>query len=154
MYPLCTHDLSTVLLHAWTCSTRSFLIKLLILSLTVSCQNGCVEAVLKFALFIYWLTLVRFTAKPISLSRCEVFRIRWRSWGSSVNIMSDYGLDDRGSIPGRSKGFSFRLCVQTSSEAHPVSYPMGTRGSILGGIARPGRDADRSPQSSAEIKNE
>jgi hypothetical protein len=28
-----------------------------------------------------------------------------RSWGSSVSIVSDYRLDDRGSIPGRGKGF-------------------------------------------------
>jgi hypothetical protein len=28
-----------------------------------------------------------------------------RSRGSSVNIVSDYGLDDRGSIPGRGRGF-------------------------------------------------
>jgi hypothetical protein len=31
---------------------------------------------------------------------------------------------------------------------------MGTGGSFPGGKARPGRDADRSPQSSAEVKNE
>jgi hypothetical protein len=28
-----------------------------------------------------------------------------RSWGSSVSIVSDYGLDDRGSIPDRGRGF-------------------------------------------------
>jgi hypothetical protein len=38
--------------------------------------------------------------------------------------------------------------------AHPASYPMGTGGSFPGGKARPGRDADHSPPSSAEIKNE
>jgi hypothetical protein len=27
--------------------------------------------------------------------------------GSSVSIVSDYGLDDRGSIPGRGRGFFF-----------------------------------------------
>jgi hypothetical protein len=30
-----------------------------------------------------------------------------RSRGSSVSIVSDYGLDDRGSIPERSRGFFF-----------------------------------------------
>jgi hypothetical protein len=30
-----------------------------------------------------------------------------RSRGSSVSIMSDYGLDDRGSIPDRVRGFLF-----------------------------------------------
>jgi hypothetical protein len=42
--------------------------------------------------------------------------------------VSDYRLDDWGSIPGRSKEFSFSLCVQTSYEAHPASYPTGTGG--------------------------
>jgi hypothetical protein len=31
---------------------------------------------------------------------------------------------------------------------------MGTRGPFPGGKARPGRDADHSPPSSAEVKNE
>jgi hypothetical protein len=30
-----------------------------------------------------------------------------RSLGSSVSIVSDYGLDDRGSIPDRGRGFFF-----------------------------------------------
>jgi hypothetical protein len=43
-----------------------------------------------------------------------------------------------------------KLCVQTGSGAHPASYPMG----IERGKARPGRDADHSPPSSAEVKYE
>jgi hypothetical protein len=31
--------------------------------------------------------------------------------------------------------FSPLHCIQTSSGAHPASYPMGTRGSFLGGKA-------------------
>jgi hypothetical protein len=50
------------------------------------------------------------------------------SYGSSVNIMPDYRLDDRGSIPDREKGFPSSLCVQTWSEAHPASYTVGTGG--------------------------
>jgi hypothetical protein len=46
------------------------------------------------------------------------------------------------------------LCVQTGSEAHPASYPMGTGGPIPGGKAWPGRDADHSPPSSVEVKYE
>jgi hypothetical protein len=42
--------------------------------------------------------------------------------------MSDYKLDDRGSIPGRDKLFFSSLYVQTSPEAHPAPYPMGTGG--------------------------
>jgi hypothetical protein len=39
--------------------------------------------------------------------------------------------------------------VQTSSETHPASYPTATVGK-----ARPERDADHSPVSSAEDQNE
>jgi hypothetical protein len=35
---------------------------------------------------------------------------------------------------------------------HPASYPMGTRDFSLG-VKRPGREADHSPSSSAEVKN-
>jgi hypothetical protein len=71
--------------------------------------------------------------------------------------VSDYGLDDR-AIGVRSqaaaKDFSSILCVQTGSGAHPAFSPMGTRGPFPGGKARPGRDADHSPPSSAEVVNE
>jgi hypothetical protein len=50
--------------------------------------------------------------------------------------------------------FSSNLCVQTASGAHPASYTMGTGGSFPGGKARPGRDVDYSPPSSAEVKKE
>jgi hypothetical protein len=68
----------------------------------------------------------------------------WASWGSSVSTVSDYGLDDRGSIP-EAEDFSSSLCVQTGSGAHTASCTMGTGGSLPGGKARPGRDADHSP---------
>jgi hypothetical protein len=38
------------------------------------------------------------------------------SWSSSVSIVTDYGLDNQGSIPSRSKDFFSSLCVQTCSE--------------------------------------
>jgi hypothetical protein len=66
------------------------------------------------------------------------------SWGSSFIIVSDYRLDDRGSIRGRHKGFFSSYCVQTRSGAHPVSCPMGTGGTFSGGKARPERDSDHS----------
>jgi hypothetical protein len=77
--------------------------------------------------------------------------------GSSVSIVSGYGLDDRAiqdRSPPEAKDFSSKLCVQTSSEAHPASCTMGTGGSYRGGKARPGRDADYSPLSSAEVDKE
>jgi hypothetical protein len=56
--------------------------------------------------------------------------------------------------PTEAEDFSSSLCVQTGSGAHPASYSMGTGGPFPGGRARPGRDADHSPPSSAEVKNE
>jgi hypothetical protein len=68
----------------------------------------------------------------------------------------DYGLDDR-AIEVRSSveanDFSSNLCVQISSGAHPASCTMGTGDPFPGDKGRPGRDADHSPPSSAEIKN-
>jgi hypothetical protein len=55
----------------------------------------------------------------------------YRSRGSSVSIVSDYGLDDRaiGVIsPAGAKDFSSSLCIQTGSEAHLASSTMGTGG--------------------------
>jgi hypothetical protein len=51
------------------------------------------------------------------------------SRGSSVSIVSDYGLDDRAigvRSPAGTKDFSYNLCVQTGSEAHPAYCTMGT----------------------------
>jgi hypothetical protein len=73
---------------------------------------------------------------------------------SSCSIMSDYGLDDRAigvRFPAGAKDFSYSPFVQTGSGAHPASCTMGTRGPFPRAKARPGRDADHSPPSSAEI---
>jgi hypothetical protein len=55
--------------------------------------------------------------------------------GSSVSLVSGYALDD-GAIevrfPAEAKDFSSNLCVQTRSEAHSASCPMGTRVLSLG----------------------
>jgi hypothetical protein len=77
--------------------------------------------------------------------------------GSSVSIVSSYGLDDQAfevRSPAGAKDFSSTLCVQTGSEAHPASCTMGTGGPFPGTKARPGRDADHSPTSSSEVENE
>jgi hypothetical protein len=57
-------------------------------------------------------------------------------------------------FPIEPEDFSSTLCVQTGSVARPASYTVGTGGSFPGGKARPGRDADHSPPSSAEVKKE
>jgi hypothetical protein len=53
-----------------------------------------------------------------------------RSWDSSVNIKTGYGLEGRGSIPDRSKIFSIIHSVQTGTVAHPACYPVGPGGRI------------------------
>jgi hypothetical protein len=71
---------------------------------------------------------------------------RYVSRGSSVSIVSGYGLDYRAievRPRQRRKDFSCSLCVQTGSETHPASC--GYRGSFPRGEARPERDADHSP---------
>jgi hypothetical protein len=59
--------------------------------------------------------------------------------------------DDRGSIPGGGLEFSLRHRVQTGSVTHPASYQMGN-GTLSLGVKRPGREANHSPPSSAEVK--
>jgi hypothetical protein len=54
----------------------------------------------------------------------------------------------------RRKDFSSCLCVQTDSGAHLASCTMGTGGPFPGAKARPRREADHSPQFSAEVENE
>jgi hypothetical protein len=74
--------------------------------------------------------------------------------GSSGSIVSDYGLTIGVRSPTGAEDFSSSPCVQTGSGAHPVSYSMSYGGPFPGGKARPGRDVDYSPPSSAEVKYE
>jgi hypothetical protein len=72
---------------------------------------------------------------------------------SLVGIALGYGLDDRGSMirfPAGAGNFSLHHRVQNGSGAQLAFYPMGTRGSFLG-VKWPGREADHSPPSSAEV---
>jgi hypothetical protein len=76
-----------------------------------------------------------------------------RSRDSVVGIATGYGLDDRGfgiRVPVGSR-ILFLHVVQTGSEAHPPSYPMGT-GASSPGVKLPGREADDSLPASAEVK--
>jgi hypothetical protein len=91
---------------------------------------------------------------PLQEYRLDLFYRYEGSRVSSGSMVSDYGLDKRGSIPAGQRIFSYSLCVQTGSGAHPVSCTMGTGGRFPGDKARPGRDADHSPPSSAEVENE
>jgi hypothetical protein len=76
--------------------------------------------------------------------------------GSLVSIVSGYGLDCQVievRSPAEAKDFSSSLFVQTGSGAHPASCTLGTRGPFFG-AKMPGRDADHSAPSSAEVENE
>jgi hypothetical protein len=68
-------------------------------------------------------------------------QIQVRSRDSSVGIALGYGLDDRGSrvrFPAGTGNFSLHHRVQNGSEAHPASYPVGSKGSFPGGKAAGG----------------
>jgi hypothetical protein len=74
--------------------------------------------------------------------------------GSSVSIVSDYGLDNQAiefRSPADATGFSSYLCVQTGLEVHPAYCTMGTGGPFPG---ERGRGADHSPPFSTEVVNE
>jgi hypothetical protein len=49
-----------------------------------------------------------------------------------AEIVSQYRLQDRGSIRGRGKGFSLCRRVQTDSGTHNASYPMVPGAASLG----------------------
>jgi hypothetical protein len=71
--------------------------------------------------------------------------------------MSFYGLDNRAievRSPAEAKDFPSSLCVHTGSGAHPAFCAMGTGDPFPGSKAQPGRVADHSPPSSAEVENE
>jgi hypothetical protein len=92
-----------------------------------------------------------------STLRCNVFTnvVRFNpklkrsgAGGSSVSIVSVYGLDDRAievRSPTEAKDFSYSLCIQTGSGPHTALCPVGTAGPFSGSKARPGHDADNSP---------
>jgi hypothetical protein len=65
-----------------------------------------------------------------------------------MQIRLGYGLDDRGSIPGRASDgiFPLRHRVQTGSGRSLLS--VGSRG-----VKRRGREADHSAPSNTEVKN-
>jgi hypothetical protein len=71
---------------------------------------------------------------------------------SSVSKVTGYALHDWGSIQGSCRDFSLRHLIQVSSGTCLASYPMGTRGSSPL-VMWPEREADYSPEPSAEVKN-
>jgi hypothetical protein len=74
---------------------------------------------------------------------------------SSVGIALGYGLDYRGSRVRFPAGLGIFLFTTTSrTSLGPTQPPIHlVQGALSLGIKRPGREADHSPPSSAEVKN-
>jgi hypothetical protein len=87
---------------------------------------------------------MHFSFNLLKIKGLYMFRV---GAGSSVGIATGYGLDGPG-IESRGGG-RFSAHVQTGPGAHPASCTMGT-GSFPG-VKRPGRDADPSLPSSADV---
>jgi hypothetical protein len=72
-------------------------------------------------------------------------------------MVSGYGLDDRAievRSPTESKGFFLLPLCPERLWAHLASCTMGTVDPFPGAKAQPGRDADHSLESSAQVENE
>jgi hypothetical protein len=77
--------------------------------------------------------------------------------GSSVSIVSGYGLDDRAievRSPAEARDFSSNLLCPARLWGPPSLLYNGYRGPFPGGKAQPGRNADNSPPFCAEVVNE
>jgi hypothetical protein len=107
-----------------------------------------------------------FIADNWTWSRCFVCIVAYRTaidvhllhahwnYDSSVGIALGYGLDDQGSRVWFLAGagdFSLHCCVQNGSGAYPAPMEWVPGDTSLG-VKRPGREADHSPPSSAEVK--
>jgi hypothetical protein len=66
-------------------------------------------------------------------------------------MATGYGLDGRVSNPGRDKIlFSIPSRMAMGSIQHPIKWVLGV---LSSGVKRQGRKADKSPPSSAKVKN-
>jgi hypothetical protein len=72
---------------------------------------------------------------------------------SSVGTAMGYRMEGRGSIPGRGTRFFSASHRQDRLWGYPASYPLSTEASSQE-VKRPGREADHSPLSSAEVKKD
>jgi hypothetical protein len=76
---------------------------------------------------------------------------QWNYWSLKStkfpDLLSDSQLLTKSSVP-----WSY-IDIQTGSDAHTGSYPMGTGGSISPGLKRLRREADYSPESGTDVKN-
>jgi hypothetical protein len=77
--------------------------------------------------------------------------ILWSRY-SSFDIVTDDGWIVWVRFPAGAKYFPVLHSVQTDSGAHPASHPMGLE-TLSPGVKRSSLEADCSPQSSSEVKN-
>jgi hypothetical protein len=90
------------------------------------------------------------------MSPCNLFyhSVSGKSRDSSVGIVLDCGLDDRGSrvrFPAGAGNFLFTTVSRTA--LGPTQPPIQwIPGALSLGVKRPGREADHSPPSSTEVK--
>jgi hypothetical protein len=87
----------------------------------------------------------------------EIYKsyISLKIWGSPGSIVSDYGLDNRSSIP-RQRQRIFLLASASRPALGTTQPPVQWVPGVLSpGVKRGlGRDADNAPPSSAEVENE
>jgi hypothetical protein len=95
---------------------------------------------------------IRVSLEPSALFSTELTCCLYTYYRMWAGYLSQCSVWLRTGRPGFD--FSYSLCAQTGSGAHPTSYTVGTGGSFPGGKAGLGRDADHSPPSSAELKKE
>ena len=96
--------------------------------------------------------LVSFIVEPCGLLVSCLFRMRLpvcSGSGSSVGIVTDYGLDGPGSNPGEDEIFR-----QSRPALAPTQPPVKWVPGLSRGKVRPRRAVDRSPPSSAAVKEE
>jgi hypothetical protein len=84
---------------------------------------------------------------------CKAYKL---CWCSSVHIVSDYTVEDQVTgFDSRQRQKIFPLVSVSRPALGPTQHPVQWVPGVLSpGRARPVRDADHSPPSSAEVKNE
>jgi hypothetical protein len=107
---ICIHyELINSVLHYCMSGTRNFLIKLAVLSLTVSCKNGCFDDILEFSLFIdspsYKVilsssTMNKMVGKTFGAQNVFLFKfVAVSEWGRFYVDVSQYHCDRFKGIP-------------------------------------------------------
>jgi hypothetical protein len=86
----------------------------------------------KFLYLYYDILCILWFSQKTDLWNANKLYSTLKSWDSSASTAAGYGLDGQGFIPNGGQDFSLLHNVQTITEAHPASYPVGTRISSTG----------------------